>query len=255
LVGDTEASLRLGEEHHPAIRRDPSAIEGGAHLLARYRWQVKGQRDIVHKSLPLLDRCAAASATGIMPHIHVSGYFRLTVPADEVIEYRGAEGRYDRLPTLAADLVGRRVVVEIHGSVVAWASRFRRRARNAMSARRAIGIIVVLVLSTFYPLSSAAQQQAKVFHIGFLSSGLRSGGVFSRDEFRQAFHDSGYVEGKNIVIEERFAESEVSRLPALVAELVELKVDVMVTTGWAAAQAAKKATSTIPIVLACSGAV
>ena len=76
----------MGEEHHAAIRRDPSAIERGAHLLARYRWQVKRQRDIVvHNSLPLLDRCAA-SAIGIMPHIHVSGYFRLTVPADEVIE-------------------------------------------------------------------------------------------------------------------------------------------------------------------------
>jgi hypothetical protein len=57
-----------------------------SHLLARYRWQVKGQRNIVvHNSLPLLDRCAA-SATGIMPHIHVSGYFRLTVLVDEVIE-------------------------------------------------------------------------------------------------------------------------------------------------------------------------
>ena len=85
-VGDTEAPLRLGEEHHPAIRRDPSAIEGGAHLLARYRWQVKWQRDIVvHNSLPLLDRCAA-SATGIMPHIHVSDYVRLLACADEFIE-------------------------------------------------------------------------------------------------------------------------------------------------------------------------
>ena len=81
LVGDAVAPLRLGEEHHPAIRRYPSAIERGAHLLARYRWQVKWQRDIViHNSLPFLDRYAA-SATGIMPHIHVSGYFRLTVPA------------------------------------------------------------------------------------------------------------------------------------------------------------------------------
>jgi hypothetical protein len=70
----------------PAIRRDPSAIEGGAHLLARYRWQVKGQRDIVvHKSLPFLDHCAA-SATGITPHIYIPDYFRLTVPANEVIE-------------------------------------------------------------------------------------------------------------------------------------------------------------------------
>jgi hypothetical protein len=58
----------------------------GTYLLARYRWQVKGQRNIfVHNSLPLLDRCVA-SAIGIMPHILVSGYFRLTVPVDEVIE-------------------------------------------------------------------------------------------------------------------------------------------------------------------------
>ena len=122
-----------------------------------------------------------------------------------------------------------------------------------MSARRAIGIIVVLVLSTFHPLSSAAQQQAKVFHLGVLSSGLRSGGAFSRDEFRMALRDAGYVESKNIIIEERFAESEVSRLPALAAELIDLKVDMIVTSGGAAAQAAKKATSTIPIVLLGAG--
>jgi hypothetical protein len=86
LVGDTEAPLRLGEEHYTTIRRDPSAIERGTHLLARYRWQVKGQRNIVvHNNLPLLDRCAA-SAVGIIPHIHVSGYFRLTAPVDEVIK-------------------------------------------------------------------------------------------------------------------------------------------------------------------------
>jgi putative ABC transport system substrate-binding protein len=112
---------------------------------------------------------------------------------------------------------------------------------------------VVAVLVVFYSPILTAQQQQKVFHIGFLSSGLRSGGAFSRDEFRQAFRDSGYTEGKNIVIDERFAESEVSRLPALAAELVELKVDVIVTSGGAAAQAAKKATSTIPIVLLGAG--
>jgi putative tryptophan/tyrosine transport system substrate-binding protein len=114
-----------------------------------------------------------------------------------------------------------------------------------MSVRRAIGIIVILVFSTFHPLSSTAQQQAKVFHIGFLSSGLRSGGAFDRDEFRLALRDAGYVESKNIIIEERFAESEVSRLPALAAELIDLKVDMIVTSGGPAAQAAKKATSTI----------
>src|SRR5215831_6122548 len=90
--------------------------------------------------------------------------------------------------------------------------------RNRMSAR--VTELVVAVLVVFYSPILTAQQQQKVFHIGFLSSGLRSGGAFSRDEFRQAFRGSGYVEGKNIVIDERFAESEVSRLPALAAELV-----------------------------------
>jgi hypothetical protein len=62
-------------------------IESGAHLLARYRWRIKWQRDIVvHNSLPLLDRRAAASARVIMPHIRVSDYVRLPACADEFIE-------------------------------------------------------------------------------------------------------------------------------------------------------------------------
>jgi len=71
--------------------------------------------------------------------------------------------------------------------------------------------------------------------------------------FGRPFVTPDTSKGKNIVIDERFAESEVSRLPALAAELVELKVDVIVTSGGAAAQAAKKATSTIPIVLLGAG--
>ena len=71
--------------------------------------------------------------------------------------------------------------------------------------------------------------------------------------FGRPFVTPDTSKGKNIVIDERFAESEVSRLPALAAELVELKVNVIVTSGGAAAQAAKKATSTIPIVLLGAG--
>jgi ABC-type uncharacterized transport system substrate-binding protein len=114
--------------------------------------------------------------------------------------------------------------------------------------------VIALVATGILPGPSIeAEQAGKVFHIGFLSAGLRSGGAFSRDEFRLALRDAGYVEGKNITIEERFAEGEVIRLPALVSELVETKVDAIVTTGWAAAQAAKKATSIIPIVLLGAG--
>jgi putative ABC transport system substrate-binding protein len=114
-------------------------------------------------------------------------------------------------------------------------------------------LIIFLLVTMLYAAKAMAEQPAKVFHLGFLSAGLRSGGAFSRDEFRTAFRDAGYVEGTNIVIEERFAEAQLDRLPALADELVGLKIDVIVTTGFAAAQAAKKATSTIPIVLLGAG--
>jgi len=114
-------------------------------------------------------------------------------------------------------------------------------------------VITLVAAGILYAPSIEAAEAGNVFHIGFLSAGLRSGGAYSRDEFRQAFREAGYVEGKNIVIEERFAEADVSRLPALVAELVDLKVDLIVTTGGAAAQAAKRATSRIPIVLLGAG--
>jgi putative ABC transport system substrate-binding protein len=110
-----------------------------------------------------------------------------------------------------------------------------------------------VAVGIFHAPSVEAEQAEKVFHIGFLSAGLRSGGAFSREEFRQALREAGYVEGKNIVIEERFAEADVNRLPALASELLDLKVDVIVTSGGAAAQIAKKATSTIPIILLGAG--
>src|SRR6266568_6725822 len=97
------------------------------------------------------------------------------------------------------------------------------------------------------PLAAEAQQAAKIARIGYLA--LNSGAnPHLREAFRQGLRDLGYVEGRNVVIEYRSAEGKFERLPALAAELVALKVDVLVASGTLAALAAKRATSTIPIV-------
>jgi putative ABC transport system substrate-binding protein len=99
------------------------------------------------------------------------------------------------------------------------------------------------------PLAAKAQQVGKVPRIGFLFSG-DSGPAREVDTFRQGLRDLGYVEGQNIAIEYRFAGGQVERLPELAAELVRLKLDVIVAPYTPPALAAKRATSTIPIVFA-----
>ena len=102
------------------------------------------------------------------------------------------------------------------------------------------------------PLVAEAQQAAKVNRIGYLSTNLASPHL--PEAFRQGLRDLGYVEGRNLVIEYRDAEGKVDRLPALAAELVALKVDVIVTgASTLAARVAKEATRTIPIVFAGVG--
>jgi putative ABC transport system substrate-binding protein len=97
--------------------------------------------------------------------------------------------------------------------------------------------------------TAEAQQQARVPKIGVLSGGSRSASGGSRLELiRQGLRELGYVEGKNITIAYRSAEEKFERLPALVDELIGLKVDVLVMSSTPSALAAKKATSTIPIV-------
>jgi len=93
-----------------------------------------------------------------------------------------------------------------------------------------------------------AQQQGKIFRIGFLDPTNASGMAASVDAFRQELSKLGWIEGKNIAFEYRFAENKPERIPELAAELVRLKVDLIVTSGVPPALAAKKATSTIPIV-------
>jgi putative ABC transport system substrate-binding protein len=95
-----------------------------------------------------------------------------------------------------------------------------------------------------------AQQAEKVPRIGYLSGSPPSSITARTEAFRQGLRDLGYVEGKNIVIEWRSGEGKRDRFPALAADLVRLKVDVIVTAGPLVTRAAKQATSTIPIVMA-----
>jgi putative ABC transport system substrate-binding protein len=101
--------------------------------------------------------------------------------------------------------------------------------------------------------SVTAQQPTKIPRIGFVSNTSPSAVAPRLDAFRQGLRELGYLEGKNIVIEYRHSEGKPARLPALVAELVLLKVDTIVTSGPSVTRAAKDATSTIPIVFAQEG--
>ena len=94
-----------------------------------------------------------------------------------------------------------------------------------------------------------AQQAAKVPRVGFLGTAAPSAVSARVEAFRQGLRELGYVEGKSILIEYRFAEGKLDRMPDLAAELVRLKVDVIMTPGPAATRPAKEATSTIPIVM------
>jgi putative ABC transport system substrate-binding protein len=97
-------------------------------------------------------------------------------------------------------------------------------------------------------VSAEAQQTGKVFRIGFLDGSTASGMAVLVDAFRQELRKLGWVEGKNITVEYRFAEEKIGRLSELAADLVRLKVDVIVVTSTSTALAAKSATTTIPIV-------
>ena len=108
-------------------------------------------------------------------------------------------------------------------------------------------LFILIVVLTCAQVPAAAQQRARVFRIGFLISPTASFISFRVAAFRQRLRELGYVEGKNTVIEYRYAEGRLDRLPDLAAELVGLKVDVIVTVG-PANTAAMKATSTIPII-------
>jgi len=112
--------------------------------------------------------------------------------------------------------------------------------RRAFIETLAVGLLIA-------PLAAEAQQAAKVPRIGYLSPNLAASPHLG-EAFRQGLRDLGYVEGRSVVIEYRDAEGKAERLPALAAELVALKVDVIVAAGALPALAAKQATRTLPTV-------
>lgn len=119
-----------------------------------------------------------------------------------------------------------------------------------------IAFLVAFVLGIIAPgaPSTQAQESTKVYRVGFLAFGHRPVGRSVADSplaaFRQSLRELGYVEGRNLVLEERWAEARLDRLPVLAAELVGLKPDVIVASGAGAVRAAKRATRQIPIVIA-----
>jgi putative ABC transport system substrate-binding protein len=119
-----------------------------------------------------------------------------------------------------------------------------------MDRRTFIGTLTGGLLAA--PLAAEAQQSGKVYRIGFLAPGSSSDLRIRRffEAFRNSLGELGYVEGKNITIESRWAAGKYNRLAGLAAELVRLKMDVIVTNAVPAIRAAKEATSTIPIVMA-----
>src|SRR6266516_4507306 len=103
------------------------------------------------------------------------------------------------------------------------------------------------------PLAADAQPTGKVYRIGYLAAGSAIASQLPVEAFREGLRELGLVEGQNIVIDYRFAEGRFDRLPDLAAELVRLKVDIIVAQATPAAVAAKKATETIPIVAIALG--
>jgi putative tryptophan/tyrosine transport system substrate-binding protein len=98
-----------------------------------------------------------------------------------------------------------------------------------------------------------AQQPSKVPRIGIIQGGSAATSRVNIDPFREGLRDLGYVEGKNIVLEFRYADGDLSRLSKLASELVQLKVDLIVAGGTQTTTAAKNATTTIPIIVAAAG--
>ena len=122
----------------------------------------------------------------------------------------------------------------------------RRRIQN----RKWAGIVAIGVAFAMCGAVAQAQQPKKVPRIGFLGATSPSVESARIEAFRQGLRELGYVEGKNIVIEYRWAEGKFDRLPDLAADLVRLNVEVIVTGGSTSTGAAKKVTTTIPIVMA-----
>jgi putative ABC transport system substrate-binding protein len=119
--------------------------------------------------------------------------------------------------------------------------------------KKKIALLTLCALLYALCSSAEAQQSKKVPRIGMLTASSASSQKSRLDDFRSGLRELGYVEGQNILIEYRYANGKLDQLPALAAELVGLKVELIVTAGNEAVQAAKNTTGTLPIVMAFSG--
>ena len=124
------------------------------------------------------------------------------------------------------------------------------RADGQRNMKKNITVLNLCAMLFALCLPAQAQQTGKVPRIGFLGAASASALTGQLDAFRQGLRELGYIEGKNIVVEYRYADGKVDRVPELAAELVGLKVDVIVTYQTPSVLALKKASATIPIVFA-----
>jgi putative ABC transport system substrate-binding protein len=122
--------------------------------------------------------------------------------------------------------------------------------KSKIGNRKWAGLFAFVAALTVCGARAEAQQPGKIFRIGFLDSSTASGSAVLLEAFRREMSKLGWIEEKNITIEYRFAEQKTERLPELAADLIRLKVDLIVVTGTPQALAAKKATASVPIVMA-----
>ena len=121
--------------------------------------------------------------------------------------------------------------------------------KSAIQNPKWVGIFAIVLTLVFGDAAAEAQQPGKLFRIGFLDASTASGMAGLVEAFQQELIKLGWIEGKNITIEYRFAEQKPERAPELAADLVRLKVDLIVVTGGPQVSAVKKATAIIPIVM------
>src|ERR1043165_72843 len=136
--------------------------------------------------------------------------------------------------------------------MTAFPSKSSGNRRSKIQNLKWLGFFAFVVALAVCGATAEAQQTGKIFRIGFLDASTASANAVLLDAFRQELKRLGWIEGKNSAIEYRFAEQKPERLPELAADLVRLKVDLIVVSGLTMALAAKKATTTIPIVMATS---
>ncbi len=138
---------------------------------------------------------------------------------------------------------------------------FRRRSfasqsdnlKSKIKNQKWVGLFAIVLVLTVCGPGAGAQQAGKIFRIGFLDPSTASGTAVLVDAFQRELRKLGWIEGKNIAFEYRFAENKgAERLSELAAELVRLSVDLIVSTGDGPTLAAKKATTIIPIVMTTS---